>query len=171
MNRILKFCSSKFGTALPEGGEIGVREKVLAEALNKRLATYNKHMDDMQIRKSMQELRAIWVMGNEYLTDAAPWSAFKTDPEAAAVSLRVAINLIRVFAILSAPVIPNASKKLSDALGLGLTEKDWINTDMLDELQVLKPGHTFTVPDVLFRKITDDEVTEWEAKFGGTDNG
>ncbi len=169
VNRILKFCSSKFGDELPEGGEIGEREKALADALNKRLATYNKHMDEMQIRKAMQELRAIWVMGNEYLTEAAPWSAFKTDPAAAAGSLRVAINLIRVFAILSAPVIPNASKILSDALGLKLGEQDWINGDVLDELQILKPGHAFTIPDVLFRKITDDEIAEWQTKFGGTD--
>lgn len=169
VNRILKFCASKFGMELPEGGEIGDREKTLAASLNARLANYNKHLEDLQIRKAMQELRAIWVMGNEYLTDAAPWTAFKTDPEAAAVSLRVAINLIRIFAILSAPVIPGASKTLSDALGLGLTELDWIEGDMLDQLQVLKPGHAFEVPDVLFRKITEDEIAEWEAKFVGTD--
>jgi len=167
VNRILKFCSSKFGTELPEGGEIGEREEALAAELDKRLVAYNQYMDELQIRKAMQELRAIWVMGNEYLTDAAPWTAFKTDPEAAAASLRIAINLIRIFAILSAPVIPNASQKLSDALGLNLTEKDWITGSMKDELQVLKAGHSFEVPDVLFRKISDDERAEWEAKFGG----
>ncbi|MEP3244561.1 MAG: methionine--tRNA ligase [Sneathiella sp.] len=169
VNRILKFCSSKFGVELPEGGEIGEREIALADALDKRLAAYNRHMDELQIRKAMQELRAIWVMGNEYLTEAAPWTAFKTDPDAAAVSLRTAINLIRIFAILSAPVIPNASQTLSDALGLGLTEKDWICGDMLAELQILKAGHAFTVPDVLFRKISEDEIAEWQEKFGGSD--
>ncbi len=169
VNRILKFCSSKFGMELPEGGEIGESEVALAAALDKRLAAYNKHMDELQIRKAMQELRAIWVMGNEYLTEAAPWTAFKTDPDAAAVSLRTAINLIRIFAILSAPVIPNASQTLSDALGLGLTEKDWISGDMLAELQILKAGHAFTVPDVLFRKISEDEIAEWQEKFGGSD--
>lgn len=167
VNRILKFCSSKFGTELPEGGEIGEREDALAAELDKRLAAYNQYMDELQIRKAMQELRAIWVMGNEYLTDAAPWTVFKTDPEAAAASLRIAINLIRIFAILSAPVIPHASQKLSDALGLNLTEKDWITGSMKDELQVLKAGHSFEVPDVLFRKISDDERAEWEEKFGG----
>jgi len=167
VNRILKFCASKYGMELPTGGEMGAREAVLADALQKRLDTYNTHMDDLQIRKAMQELRAIWVMGNEYLTDAAPWTVFKTDPDAAAVSLRIAINMIRIFAILSAPVIPAASQTLSDALGLELGKNDWITGSMLGELQVLKAGHAFTVPDVLFRKISDDEVVEWEAKFGG----
>jgi len=168
VNRILKFCSSKFGDSLPEGGEIGEREQNLAKVLGERIAAYEKHMEELQIRKAMQELRAIWVMGNEYLTEAAPWTAFKTDPEAAAASLRVAINLIRIFAILSAPVIPNASQKLSDALGLNLTEKDWVSKDLMAELQVLKAGHEFSIPDVLFRKVTDEEVEEWQSRFGGT---
>jgi len=167
VNRILKFCSSKYSTALPEGGEIGEREIVVADAMQKRVETYNKYMEELQIRKAMQELRAIWVMGNEYLTDAAPWTVFKTDPVAAAVSLRFAINMIRVFAVLSAPAIPTASKTLMTALGLELDERAWINGPMLDELQVLKAGHEFTVPDVLFRKISDDEIEEWQSKFGG----
>ncbi len=167
VNRILKFCSAKFGDALPEGGEIGAREIALAEVMQARIATYNKHMEELQIRKAMQELRAIWVMGNEYLTEAAPWTAFKTDPDAAAVSLRFAINMIRVFAVLSAPVIPTASQTLASALGLQLNERDWIKKPVLDELQVLPAGHEFTIPDVLFRKISDEEVAGWQEKFGG----
>ncbi len=167
VNRILKFCSSKFGTALPDGGVAGEREDELVKTLTERIETYNKHMDEMQIRKAMQELRAIWVMGNEYLTEVAPWTAFKTDPDAAAVSLRYAINLIRIFAILSAPVIPNASRQLSEALKLDLNGNEWITKPLAEELTTLKPGHEFSVPDVLFRKISDEEVAEWEARFGG----
>lgn len=170
VNRILKFCTSKYGAELPEGGEAGPHEQALAAQLQERIATYNRYMEEMQIRKAMQELRAIWVMGNEYLTEVAPWTVFKTDPEAAAVSLRYAINLIRVFAILSAPVIPDACRKLADALNLELTGKDWIENPLAEELTVLKAGHQFDVPDVLFSKILDEDVEAWEAKFGGTDN-
>lgn len=167
VNRTLKFCASKFGNELPGGGEIGEREQVLAAALDTRLASYNTNMQEMHIRKAMQDLRAIWVMGNEYLTEAAPWTVFKTDPDAAAVSLRIAINLIRIFAILSAPVIPNASAKISASLGLNIEAGDWVEGTCLDDLQKLGAGHGFDIPDVLFRKISDDEVTEWEARFGG----
>ncbi|MEH6526724.1 MAG: methionine--tRNA ligase [Sneathiella sp.] len=167
VNRTLKFCSSKFGNALPSGGETGEREQLLAKALNERLENYNTHMDDLQVRKAMQELRAIWVMGNEYLTEVAPWTVFKTDPDAAAASLRIAINLIRIFAVLSAPAIPATSAKISEALGLDLASKDWIEGDCAEALNILQAGHEFEIPDVLFRKITDDEVGEWELRFGG----
>ncbi len=169
VNRALKFCASKFGTEIPAGGEMGALEKQLGADLNRRLSSYNANMQDMQIRKAMQDLRAIWVMGNEYLTEAAPWTAFKTDPEAAAMSLRVAINLMRIFAILSAPVIPATSQRLSDALNLDLMPTDWIEGDCYEALQALPAGHGFDIPEVLFRKISDDDVAAWEDRFGGAD--
>ncbi len=47
-------------------------------------------MDAMEVRKSAAELRGIWVRGNEYLQSAAPWTAFKTDPDKAAMQVRLA---------------------------------------------------------------------------------
>ena len=41
-----------------------------------------QHMEAIELRKAAQELRAIWVAGNEYLQSAAPWTAIKTDPRA-----------------------------------------------------------------------------------------
>ncbi|MEL7177648.1 MAG: hypothetical protein AAGK28_14105, partial [Pseudomonadota bacterium] len=32
----------------------------------------------------------------------------------------------------------------------------------------LAPGHAFTVPDVTFRKITDEERADWQQRFSGT---
>ena len=30
----------------------------------------------------------------------------------------------------------------------------------------MEPGTPFDVPEVLFRKLTDDELVAWEARFG-----
>ncbi len=37
-----------------------------------------------------------------------------------------------------------------------------------EALTALPPGHGFTVPDVLFAKITDEQREEWQQKFSGT---
>ncbi len=169
INRTLKFCVSKFGNEIPEGGAFGSKEQELADQLATRIAAYNEHMTDLSIRKAMQELRAIWVMGNEYLTETAPWTMIKTDPEAAAGSLRVAINLIRIFAVLSKPVIPQTAEKIMTTLKLETPVLGWIDSDMVEELQYLKAGHSFVVPEVLFRKLSDDEVQGWEERFGGNE--
>ena len=47
-------------------------------------------MEAIELRKAAQELRAIWVAGNEYLQAAAPWTAIKTDPDRAAAITRFA---------------------------------------------------------------------------------
>jgi methionyl-tRNA synthetase len=33
-------------------------------------------------------------------------------------------------------------------------------------LSRLKPGHQFELPEVLFKKIEDEQVAEWREKFG-----
>ncbi|GGH30704.1 methionyl-tRNA synthetase [Cribrihabitans marinus] len=164
VSRITKFCRSKFGEAVPEGGEFGPQEQALIEELTTRVRAYERHMEAMDVRKSAQELRAIWVAGNEYLQSAAPWATFKTDPDRAAAQVRLGLNLIRLYAVLSAPFIPFASARMLEAMR---TEDASWPDDVATALQALPPGHTFTVPDVLFAKITDEERESWQARFAG----
>jgi methionyl-tRNA synthetase len=165
VSRITKFCRSKFSEAVPAGGAYGPAEAQLIADLTNRLKAYEGHMDAMEVRKSAAELRAIWVLGNEYLQANAPWTTFKTDPDTAAMQVRVGLNLIRIYAVLSAAFIPDASKTMIDAMQ---TDDDAWPTDMAEALQALPAGHAFCVPENLFRKITDDERDAWAARFAGT---
>ncbi|WP_283638232.1 methionine--tRNA ligase [Marinovum algicola] len=165
VSRVTKFCRSKFGEAVPEGGVWGPREDALIGDLTRRLRAYEAHMEAIEVRKAAQELRAIWVAGNEYLQDAAPWSTFKQDPEAAAAQIRLALNLIRFYAVISSPFIPDACDQLMRAMQSDDTA--WPE-DVKAALEGLAPGHGFSVPDVTFRKITDDERAAWQEKFAGT---
>lgn len=164
VSRITKFCRSKFGETVPEGGSYGPEEQALIEALTTRIRAYETFMDHMEVRKSAAELRAIWVLGNEYLQSAAPWSTVKTDPEKAAMQVRLGLNLIRLYAVLSMPFIPFASDAMLDAMRSG--NRDWPD-DLAAALRVLPPGHAFTVPEVLFAKITDEQRDEWQERFKG----
>ncbi len=105
VNRILKFAAVRFGGKVPAGGEPGPLEAKLFATLEARLATYTAFMEATEFRKATAELRSIWVLGNEYLAEAAPWSAIKTDPERAALIVRVGINLVHLFAHISQPFI------------------------------------------------------------------
>ena len=165
VSRITKFCRSKFGETVPEGGEFDAREQALIEELTKRVRAYEGHMGAMEVRKSAQELRAIWVAGNEYLQAAAPWSTFKEDPERAAAQVRLGLNLIRLYAVLSAPFIPDTSARMLSAMNT--LDTSWPD-DVAVALNALPSGHDFTVPDVLFAKIADEQREEWQEKFAGT---
>ena len=165
VSRITKFCRSKFSEAVPEGPAYGPAEEALIADLTAKLAEYEGHMDGMEVRKSASDLRAMWVLGNEYLQANAPWTTFKTDPETAAMQVRLGLNLIRIYAVLSAPFIPDASKTMIDAMQ---TDDDAWPTDIAAALQALPAGHAFTVPENLFRKITDEERDAWSERFAGT---
>ena len=122
-------------------------------------------MEAIELRKAAQELRAIWVAGNEYLQSAAPWTAIKTDRERAAAITRFSLNLIRLYAVLSRPFVPDASDAMLAALGLASAE--W-PTDIAAALEALAPGQPFTVPPVLFAKLDDARRSELEARFAGS---
>jgi len=164
VSRVTKFAASKLGDTVPAGGAFGPQETALIADLGARLRDFEALMEAMDIRKAAAELRGIWVAGNEYLQAAAPWSAVKTDPARAEVIVRLSLNLIRVYAILSRPFIPDAAATMMAALG----SADWTWPDHIGEaLRALPPGHAFTVPENLFRKITDDERADWQQRFSG----
>ena len=164
VSRVTKFCRSKFGEVVPEGGVLGEQEQALIADLTGRVRAYEAHMDAIEVRKAATELRAIWVAGNEYLQAAAPWSVFKEDPARAAAQIRLALNLIRLYAVLSAPFIPDASAAMLSALK---TDDDSWPDDVAAALDLLPAGHVFEVPDVLFAKITDDQREDWQTRFAG----
>jgi len=171
VNRILRFCKSRFSEAVPEGGAWGEHEDWLAQTLAEHAKAYEQHLRAIDMRKAMAELRAIWVLGNEYLTRAEPWTHVKTDKDKAAIGVRTGINFIRVLAKLSYPAIPFTAARMSDTLGLTGEEAQWVGVAAPETAKAalthLQPGHAFTVPDVLFKKIEDDQVADWEAQFGG----
>ncbi len=164
VSRVTKFAVSKFGNDLPAGGSFGPQEAALIADLGARIADYTKFMAEMEVRKAASELRAIWVIGNEYLQSSAPWTVVKTDPEQAQAIIRLALNLIRVYAVLSAPFIPDAAATMMKAIGTD----DWSwPHDISAAMRTLPAGHGFTVPDNLFRKITDEERADWQSRFSG----
>ena len=164
VSRITKFCRSKFGEVVPEGGDYGPEETALIDALSVRIRAYAGFMEAMEIRKASAELRAIWVLGNEYLQSAAPWSTFKTDEARAAMQVRLGLNLIRLYAVLSQPFIPFASDTMLAAMKTD--DRSWPD-DTDAALRALPPGHAFEVPEVMFAKISDEAREEWQERFKG----
>ena len=164
VSRVTKFCRSKFGEVVPEGGAPGPREDKLIADLSEKLRSYEHLMQAMEVRKSAAELRALWVLGNEYLQEAAPWSTFKTDPDTAAAQVRLALNLIRLYAVVSQPFIPDAAQAMMAAMG----SDDWSwPDDVAQGLGTLQAGHGFATPEVLFAKITDEQREDWQTRFAG----
>ena len=169
VSRVLKMTASKIGEEVPTGGENTTLEAELIKVLQERVNDYLKYMQELEFRKATNELRAIWVEGNNYISVAEPWTVIKENPARAAAILRNCINLIRIFAILSAPIMPKISEDMMNKLGLSLKDVGSIkNFDVAKEMNALQPGHKFSVGDMLFERITPERVEELKQKYGST---
>ena len=102
-----------------------------------------------------------------YLEAREPWRAIKVDRDAAAVTIRTALGLVRLYGHLSSPFIPGTSEVLATVL----PEADslqGVSGALAPSVLELAAGAAFVGPGLLFRKIDDDTIAEWIERFGGT---
>ena len=159
--RVLKFYNSKFGSTIlhnPANSEI---EEKLKIDLKEKIENYDSYLNDMEFRKAISMLRSIWVLGNTYIDELAPWSIYKTDQNKAGEILVFAMNLIRIFVNLANPIIPDSSDKILKCFNFN---NSWI-FDLDTEIKKISKGQNFNVPVSVFEKITTDKVTELNNKY------
>ena len=167
VNRVLSFSKKRFGDEVPAGGTPGEAETRLGGEIARLLAEYEEHMEALQFRKAAAALRALWSAGNSYLEEKAPWLEIKTDKDAAALTLRTAMNLIHLYAVVSQPLIPTASAAMRAAFALPDDTATWATEADAKSLTAVPVGTPFTVPPVLFAKLTDEDLAAYKERFGG----
>ncbi len=175
VNRITKYAVGKFEGKVPSGGEWGEAEDWLVDELSTRVPKLIAYYEAMEFRKAASETRAIWAAGNEYLTQAAPWTHYKTNVDQAAMGTRIGLNLVALFGVLAQAIIPDAADKILDAMNIPKVNRTWTfgdtdwNAQIKAALDALPHGLEISAPDVLFAKIEDEQVAEWSARFGGAE--
>ncbi|MBB1242419.1 methionine--tRNA ligase [Streptomyces durbertensis] len=166
VNRVLSFSRKRFGDEVPAGAEAGDAERKLGAEISRLLGEYEQHMESLQFRKAAQALRALWSAGNSYLEEKAPWLEIKTDQDAAALTLRTAMNLIHLYAVVSEPFIPASARAMRQAFDLADDTATWVGHEAAAALDAVPAGTPFTVPPVLFAKITEDDLAAYRERFG-----
>ncbi|MEU4362297.1 methionine--tRNA ligase [Promicromonospora sp. NPDC023987] len=166
VNRVLTFSAKRFGEAVPAGGEPGEAEQKLGAEVARLLVELEEHMEALQYRKATNALRALWSAGNAYLVEKEPWKQVKTDQDAAAVTLRTAMNLIHLYAVVSEPFIPASAATLRGVFALDADTATWITPEAATSLDAVPAGASFSVPPVLFAKISDEDLEGFRERFG-----
>ncbi|MCM2577983.1 methionine--tRNA ligase [Streptomyces meridianus] len=167
VNRVLSFSRKRFGDEVPAGADAGEAEHRLGEQIAELLTEYESHMEALQFRKAAHALRTLWSAGNSYLEEKAPWLEIKTDQDAAALTLRTAMNLIHLYSVVSEPFIPSSAKAMRSAFQLESDNARWVTAEEARALRSVPAGTPFAVPPVLFAKITEEELASYRERFGG----
>lgn len=166
VNRVLTFSAKRFGETVPAGGEPGEAEAKLGAEVARLLAELEEHMEALQYRKAANAVRALWSAGNAYLVEKEPWKQVKTDEAAAAVTLRTAMNLIHLYAVVSEPFIPASAATLRGVFALDDDAATWVTPEAATSLDAVPAGTSFSVPPVLFAKISDEDLEGYRERFG-----
>lgn len=167
VNRVLSFSKKRFGEEVPAGSEPGEAETKLGEQIAELLAEYESQMESLQFRKAAAALRALWSAGNSYLEEKAPWLEIKTNQEGAALTLRTAMNLIHLYSVVSEPFIPATSAAMRGAFALQNDTATWVSPEEAKSLTSVPAGTPFTVPPVMFAKLTEEDLENYKERFGG----
>ncbi|UPJ53359.1 methionine--tRNA ligase [Bradyrhizobium sp. 200] len=116
--RSLSMIAKQLGGVLPEPGEFTDNDKeILAEA-DAMLGASRTAMATQQIHQWLNVVWAVVAEANRYFAGEAPWALAKTDPDRQKTVLYVTAEVVRQIAILTQPVMPDASSKLLDSLGI-----------------------------------------------------
>src|SRR5712675_1585163 len=123
--RSLSMIAKQLGGVLPEPGEFTDNDKeILAEA-DAMLAASRIAMATQQIHQWLNVVWSVVAEANRYFAGEAPWALAKTDPARQKTVLYVTAEVVRQVAILTQPVMPDASSKLLDSLGVPQDERDF----------------------------------------------
>jgi methionyl-tRNA synthetase len=123
---------------------------------------------------------------NKYLDEAAPWSAVKTDKDAAAISIYTALQCIDHLKMIFAPFLPHSSEALHRYLGyekplFGEQYAEKVQDELGDHTTLrylageasgrwaptkLEPGKPFQKPKPLFQKLDEAVAEEERGRMG-----
>ncbi|WP_312010294.1 methionine--tRNA ligase [Bradyrhizobium neotropicale] len=154
--RSLSMIAKQLDGVLPEPGEFSDNDKsILAQSDNMLEASRNA-MATQQIHQWLNTVWAVVAEANRYFAGEAPWALAKTDPARQKTVLYVTAEVVRQIAILTQPVMPEASAKLLDSLGI--PRDDHKSRQFAAFGERLKPGVQLPPPVGVFPRYVEPKT-------------
>ena len=153
--RSLSMIAKNLGGIVPTPGTLAPEDEAMLAAADALLATSRAAYDRQEIHKSLEAIWAVVGDANRWFTAAAPWSLKKTDPERMGTVLWVTAEVIRIVALMTQPVIPNAAGKLLDALAQGEGARSFAAVATRLEAGITLPAPTPVFPKYV-EPVADD---------------
>jgi methionyl-tRNA synthetase len=163
VNRTLTFTTRFF-----DGQVAAIDERSLDEDTLLRVASWRsevKHMvsllDTVRIKEALMAFMKLSAAGNAFFQEAAPWKTKDEHPEKAKQDVALLVHMVKDLAILAQPFLPDTSQRI-------FAQLNW-PVSGLDDVGVLSmKNHVIGEPEILFKKIEDDQITLLREKFAGT---
>jgi methionyl-tRNA synthetase len=120
-------------------------------------------LEQYKFREALYEVIDLSRKGNQYMQKKEPWIVAKKLADDAAAqnsidnTLHICLQLTANLAVLANPILPNTAKKMLHMMKVVDKMLDWENAG---KLKLLSVGYSLREPQLLFRKIEDEEIKE-----------
>lgn len=153
--RTLSFLKSNFNSKIPGPGKFTDEDNAIIGKMNETKEKIKSNMNGFMLRESLHAILDFASAGNQYFQSKEPWDKVKNNPEDAANTLYITMNMVRSLAVMMYPFLPFTSERLWEQLGLEGNVKDQKLSDTGRLL--LEPRHKIGDIEPLFKKIEDEE--------------
>ncbi|NEN24556.1 methionine--tRNA ligase [Cryomorpha ignava] len=163
VNRALVLTHKFFDGKVPSGEGVDLNELAKADCaaeVQHAAEDIAKFIEAYRFRDAQQAMMGLARFGNKVLTETEPWKLAKTDLPKAEAILNFCLQLSANLTVIAAPFLPNTCAKLGQMLNTDFTE--WKDAGTLKMLAV---GHDINTPELLFKRIEDEEVEAQKAKL------
>ena len=139
------------------------RDKALMKDIQQSALNTQHLIEEYKFRDALFEVIDLSRKGNKYMQEKEPWIVAKqltTDPLAQKSidnCLHLCLQLTANLSILINPFLPTIAKKMCVMMKVVDRMLDWENAGKID---LLKVGYSLREPQLLFRKIEDEEITK-----------
>lgn len=136
-------------------------DRTLIAEIQKSKAAVESAIEGYKFRDALYEVIDLARKGNKYMQDKEPWIVAKTlaeNPDNQKLidnCLHICLQLTANLAILANPFLPFTAKKLCGMMKVVDRMLEWENAGKMNLLNV---GYPLKAPELLFRKIEDDEI-------------
>jgi methionyl-tRNA synthetase len=133
------------------------------EAIQQTKQKVEQLLEEYKFRDAQFEVINLARIGNQYMQKKEPWILAKqleSNPAAQQLinnCLHICLQLTANLAILSNPFLPFTAKKICYLLKVVDKILDWENAG---SMKLLSVGYSLRAPELLFRKIEDEEITQ-----------
>jgi len=151
--RSLSMIAKQLGGVLPTPGEFSASDKAILAEADAMIGTARTALATQQIHQWLNAVWSVVAEANRYFAGEAPWALAKTDPARQYTVLYVTAEVVRQIAILTQPVMPAASEKLLDSLGIPHGEARMFAA--LGGKTRIAPGTTLPAPQAVFPRYIE----------------
>jgi len=148
VHRTMVFAHRYFDGKVPRRGTLDAQDTAQLNLIARLPALVAGELEGFRFKAALQQVMAAAKETNRYFDYRQPWARRKQDIQDCATVINVALNTIRVFAVVAEPFLPFAAEKIATMLSLHEQARHWdAATEPLPE------GQGLGEPQILFTKI------------------